>query len=103
MKIGFSFFSKTKTMLGILMEMGMEVDDEQEGLPVIQPVVQITFGYVFGYIRFSFNFGKPLSLLEMLKSGDARVRKGTISEGEVEKVEELSTEEVIDELTKRLK
>lgn len=103
MKIGFSFFSKTKTVLGIMVEMGMEMDDEREGLPVIQPVVQITFGYVFGYVKFTFDFGRPLSILDMLKSGDAKVRKGTISKGDIEKVEELDADELIDELTKRRK
>lgn len=97
MRIGFSFFSKNKTILGVMVEMGMEMEEERRGLPVMQPTVQITFGYVFGYVKFIFNYGRSLSLLDMLKSG-AVVKKGTISKGEIESVEDLSIEEALEEL-----
>ena len=104
MRIGFSFFSKTKTLLGVQIELNMDTDQEdQSGLPIIQPVVQISIGIVLMYIRFTFNMGKAMSLIDMMASGDAKVMKGTFAKKqdgskEIESMEQLNIEDAIKEL-----
>ena len=99
MKIGFSFLSRHKSLLGVQVQMGADMV-EGRGLPVIQPVVEITFGFIFMYIKLTFNMGKAHSIIDMIGSGAARVIKKTIKDGEVDKTVELSEEEAINELKK---
>jgi hypothetical protein len=99
MELAFSFLSRSKALLGIQVQMDANMV-EGDGLPIIQPVVNITFGFIFMYLRVSFNTGKPHSILDMLGSGNARVLRGKIKDGELKETEELTEEEAIDELRK---
>lgn len=99
MKIGFSFLSKTKSLLGLQVNTGADMV-EGEGLPTIQPVVDITLGFIFMYIKFTFDMGKSHSIMDMIGSGQARVMKGEVVNGKLGKATELSDEEALEELSK---
>ena len=38
-----------------------------ESLPMFQRTIEITFGFLFGFLTFEFNLGKEYSIEEMMK------------------------------------
>ena len=59
MKLEFSLLSKTKTLLGVNMEIGAQLAiDKEDGSIEMQHAVNITIGFILFYFEISFAYGR---------------------------------------------
>ena len=59
MKLELSLLSKTKTLLGVNLEMGAQLAiDKEDGSIEMQHAVSITIGFILFYIEISFAYGR---------------------------------------------
>ena len=66
MTINFSMFSQFKSMIGFSIERNGKIIRD-ETIPMFQRTVEISVGFLFGYITIGFELGKAHSIEEMMK------------------------------------
>ena len=66
MTINFSMFSQFKSMIGFSIERNGKII-RGETIPMFQRTIEISFGFLFGYITLGFDLGKAHSIDEMMK------------------------------------
>ena len=66
MTINFSLFSQFKSLIGFTIERNGKII-RSESLPMFQRTIEITFGFLFGFLTFEFNLGKAHSIEDMMQ------------------------------------
>lgn len=67
MKFEFSLLSKHRSFIGFDIGKGGYLSKNENGLPIVMRTLDLTFGFLFGWILFSFNFGGSFELDEINK------------------------------------
>lgn len=62
MKIAFSMFSNFRSLIGFEIERSGAVRKGEDDIPVFQRTIEITIGFLFGYISIHFDLGTSISL-----------------------------------------
>ena len=68
MKIGISFLSRVRSLFGVEIGHGVNLQKNEEGVPTLYRTIEITIGFVFGWVYIAFNHGGSYSLEEVSKS-----------------------------------
>lgn len=76
MKIGLSFLSKMRSFIGFEIGHGGYLKKDENGYPVLIRTIDISFGFLFGWITLAFNSGRVVSLDEVNQSLREDVIKG---------------------------
>ena len=62
MKVAFSMFSNFRSLIGFEIERNGAVRKGEDDIPVFQRTIEITIGFLFGYISIHFDLGTAISL-----------------------------------------
>ena len=76
MKINLSLLSKVKSFIGFQVEHSGYLKKDDNGRPVLVRTIDISAGFLFGWISFAFNSGGQVNLDEINKSLREEVMKG---------------------------
>lgn len=76
MKINLSLLSKMKSFIGFEIGHSGYLKKNDKGYPVLVRTIDVSFGFLFGWITFTFNSGGQISLDEVNKNLREEVMKG---------------------------
>lgn len=76
MKINLSLLSRVKSFIGFEISHSGYLKKNDEGKPVLVRTIDISVGFLFGWITLTFNSGGQISLDEINKSLREEVLKG---------------------------
>ena len=66
MKIEFSFLSNNKSLIGFEIERNGAVRRGEDDGPVFQRTVEVSVGFLFGYMSLHFDLGRAVSLEKII-------------------------------------
>lgn len=66
MKIEFSVLSKYRSLVGIQVARNGAINRDDNDRPVFQSTLEVTFGFLFGYLSMHFNIGRAIAIDEMV-------------------------------------
>jgi hypothetical protein len=66
MKIEFSMFSSFRSLIGFEIERNGAVRKDENDSPVFQRTVEVTIGFLFGYVSLNFDLGNAVSIEKLI-------------------------------------
>jgi hypothetical protein len=66
MHISFSIFSKNKSLIGFQIERNGAVRKDENSGPVFQRTVEVSIGFLFGYMSLNFDLGNAISIEKLI-------------------------------------
>lgn len=66
-KLEFTLLSKNRSVLGIDVTKNGMINKNENDSPVFQSTIDITIGFLFGYITIQFNNGKEIGIEDLFK------------------------------------
>lgn len=66
MTIEFSLLSKYKSLIGFQIERNGAVRKDENDGPVFQRTVEVSIGFIFGYLSLRFDLGRAISIEKMI-------------------------------------
>ena len=80
MKIELSVLSKHRSLVGIEIQRKGMVSKDMDNNSIFQNSVEITFGFLFGYISLEFGIGKGIKIEDMLSEFHNLVNDKTLND-----------------------
>ena len=66
MKVEFSIFSNFRSLIGFEIERNGAVRKDENDSPVFQRTVEVTIGFLFGYVSLNFDLGNAVSIEKLI-------------------------------------
>jgi hypothetical protein len=76
MKVNLSLFSKMRSFIGFEIAHSGFLKRNDEGHPVLVRTIELSFGFLFGWLSFEFNSGRQVDLDEINRHLRDEVLKG---------------------------
>ena len=76
MKVNLSLFSKMRSFIGFEIAHSGFLKRNDEGHPVLVRTIELSFGFLFGWLSFEFNSGRQINLDEINQHLREEVLKG---------------------------
>lgn len=66
MQIAFSMFSNFRSIIGFEIERNGAVRKDENDSPVFQRTIEVTIGFLFGYVSIHFDLGNAVSIEKLI-------------------------------------
>ena len=66
MQISFSMFSNFRSIIGFEIERNGAVRKDENDSPVFQRTIEVTIGFLFGYVSIHFDLGNAVSIEKLI-------------------------------------
>lgn len=66
MQISFSMFSNFRSIIGFEIERNGAVRKDENDSPVFQRTIEVTIGFLFGYVSIHFDLGNAISIEKLI-------------------------------------